>query len=199
VPCRIFATRGAIRYLCPSDQKHNKVVTLSYFFFAWHPAVRKLDKVVYLSYYCVFAYRLAERKYHKVIIWSRILKNILQTWSPNWDVSRTTFGSLPRRSRSQHDLAAKSCPAHYFVIWSRIWQLFLRNDHHIKTTYRATFGCFYTLNFVCDITLTIQEVYLPVSRTYSGSITRFNRLLFALGSVYPTHVSRPERQRKALV
>jgi hypothetical protein len=27
-------------------------------------------------------------------------------------------------------------------------------------------GCFYTLNFVCDITLTLQEVYLPVSKTY---------------------------------
>jgi hypothetical protein len=38
-------------------------------------------------------------------------------------------------------------------------------------------GCFYTLNFVCDITLTLQVVYLPVSKTYSGSITRFNRLL----------------------
>jgi hypothetical protein len=38
--------------------------------------------------------------------------------------------------------------------------------------------CFYTMNFVCNITLTQQEVYLPVSKTYSGSITRFNRLLF---------------------
>jgi hypothetical protein len=38
-------------------------------------------------------------------------------------------------------------------------------------------GCFYTLNFVCDITLTLQEVYLPVSETYSGSINRFNLLL----------------------
>jgi len=33
-------------------------------------------------------------------------------------VSRATFGSLPWRSRSQRDLAAKSCPAHNFVIWS---------------------------------------------------------------------------------
>jgi hypothetical protein len=105
---------------------------------------------------------------------------ISQKWSPYWvDVSRATFGSLPWRSRSQHDLAAKSCPAHNFVIWSRILQLFHRNDHHIETMFRAQhLGCFYTLNFVCDITLTLLEVYLPVSNTYSGSITRFNRLLF---------------------
>jgi len=57
------------------------------------------------------------------------------------------FGSLPWRSRSQHDLAAKSCQAHNFVIWNRILQLFL-------------------------------AIYLFVSNTYSGSITRFDRLLF---------------------
>jgi hypothetical protein len=87
--------------------------------------------------------------------------------------------SLPWRSRSQHDLAAKSYPVHNFVIWSRILQLFHRNDHHIETMCCAQhLGCFYTFNFVCDITMTLQEVYLPVSKTCSGSITRFNRLLF---------------------
>ena len=40
-------------------------------------------------------------------------------------------------SRPQHDVAAKSCPAHNFVIWSRISQLFHRNDHHIEMTCRA--------------------------------------------------------------
>ena len=40
------------------------------------------------------------------------------------DVPRATFGSLPWRSRSQHDLAAKSCPPHNLVIWSLILQLF---------------------------------------------------------------------------
>jgi len=30
-----------------------------------------------------------------------------------------------------------SCPAQYFVIWSRIWKLFYRNDHHVETTCRA--------------------------------------------------------------
>jgi hypothetical protein len=75
-------------------------------------------------------------------------------------------------SRSQYDLAAKSCPANNFDIWSRILQLFHRNDHHIETTCRAQhLGCFYTLNFVCDITLTL-------SKTNSGSITRFKRLFF---------------------
>jgi len=44
------------------------------------------------------------------------------------------FGSLPWRSRSQHDLAAKLFPAHNFVICSQILKIFHRNDHHIKTT-----------------------------------------------------------------
>jgi len=64
-------------------------------------------------------------------------ETISQKWRPCWDdVSRTTFWSLPWRSRSQHDLAAISCPAHNFVIWSRIWKLFHRNDHHVETTCR---------------------------------------------------------------
>ena len=55
-------------------------------------------------------------------------------WSPYWDdMSRATFWTLPWRSRSQHDLAAKSCPAHNFVIWSPILKLFHRNDHHIES------------------------------------------------------------------
>jgi len=49
-------------------------------------------------------------------------------------VSRATFWLLPWRSRSQHDLAAKSCPAHNFVILSRISKIFYRNDHYIETT-----------------------------------------------------------------
>jgi hypothetical protein len=58
-------------------------------------------------------------------------------------VSRATFGSLPLRSSSQHDLAAKSCPAHNFVIWSQILKLFHRNDHHIEMTCHAQhLGCY---------------------------------------------------------
>jgi len=34
------------------------------------------------------------------------------------------FGSIPLRSRSQHDLAAKSCPAHNFFICSQILKQF---------------------------------------------------------------------------
>jgi len=64
-------------------------------------------------------------------------ETISQKWSPCWDdVSRATFGSLPWRSRSQHDLAAKSCPAHNFLIWSRISKIFHRNYHHIRTMCR---------------------------------------------------------------
>jgi len=48
-------------------------------------------------------------------------KDISQKWSPYWDdVSRALFWSLPWMSRSQHDLAAKSCPANNFVICSLI-------------------------------------------------------------------------------
>ena len=48
-------------------------------------------------------------------------------------MSCATFRSLPWRSRSQHDLAAKLFPAHNFVIWSQISKLFHRHDHHIET------------------------------------------------------------------
>jgi len=44
---------------------------------------------------------------------------------------------LPRRSRSQHDLEAKSCPAHNFVFRSRISKLLHRNDHHSARMCRA--------------------------------------------------------------
>jgi len=60
---------------------------------------------------------------------------IWQKWSPYWDdVLPITFESLPWRSRLQHDLAAKSCLAHNFVIWSRILQIFHRNNYNIETT-----------------------------------------------------------------
>jgi len=52
-------------------------------------------------------------------------------------MSWATFRFLPWMSRSQHGLAAKSCPAHNFVIWRRISKLFHRNDHHIEMTCRA--------------------------------------------------------------
>jgi len=65
-------------------------------------------------------------------------ETILQKWSPYWDhVWRAPIGSLPWRSRSQHDLAAKSSPVHIIVIWSWILKLFQINDHHIKTTCRT--------------------------------------------------------------
>ena len=53
------------------------------------------------------------------------------------------FVSLPWRSRSQHDFAANSCPAHNLVIWSWIWKLFHRNDHHIETMcHTQNLGCY---------------------------------------------------------
>ena len=66
-------------------------------------------------------------------------KYILQKWSPYWDdVSGATFGSLPWKSRLQHDLAAKSCPAHNFVIWGRILQLLLTNYLSVSNTYTGS-------------------------------------------------------------
>ena len=60
-------------------------------------------------------------------------KTISQKWSPYWEaVSCANFGSLPYRSRLQHDHAAKTCLAHNFIIWSQILQIFDRNDHHIE-------------------------------------------------------------------
>jgi len=47
---------------------------------------------------------------HKFVTWS-------QKWPSCWhDVSRAAFRSLLSRSRSHHNLAAKSCPANNFVI-----------------------------------------------------------------------------------
>jgi len=55
-------------------------------------------------------------------------------------MSRATFGLLPWRSRSQHDLSVKSCPAHNFVIWSQILQLFYIIDHHRHDMSSALLG-----------------------------------------------------------
>jgi len=63
------------------------------------------------------------------------LITVSQKWSPYCDdVLHTTFGSLPWRSRSQHDLAAKLRPDCNCHIISRILQQFHRNDHHIGMT-----------------------------------------------------------------
>jgi len=65
-------------------------------------------------------------------------------------------------------------PAHNFVIWSRILKLFHRNDHHIDMT-----------QFLACV--------------HSGSITRFDRLLFNRALTSPLfyglqiHVSHDER------
>jgi len=83
---------------------------------------------------------------------------ISQKWSPYWDdMSRATFWSLLWRSRSQHDLAAKSCPAHNFVIWSPIF-FFYRNDHYIETPWRK----------IWVATLKVKVTAWPWSKNVSG-------------------------------
>jgi len=60
---------------------------------------------------------------------------------------------LPEKISGEHIVTAlsvrpsvrtsHSCPAHNFVIWSRISKLFYRNDHHVKTTCCALhLGCY---------------------------------------------------------
>ena len=123
-------------------------------------------------------------------------ENISQKWSPYLDdVSHATFGSLPWRSRLQHYLAAKSCPAHNFVIRSRILKIFHRNDHHIELTCGASHlgryleGQSHSMNLQQKSCLAQSFViwslilqllltnYFSVSYTYSGSITRFRPAL----------------------
>jgi len=61
---------------------------------------------------------------------------ISHKWSPYWDnLSHATFGLLPWRPRSQHDLAAKLCLAQNFVIWSWILQQLLTNYFSVSNTY----------------------------------------------------------------
>jgi len=62
---------------------------------------------------------------YNLVIWTQILKlfhrlmiTILR-WCVACNICVTTW-----RSMSQHDLAAKSCLAHNFVIWSRMLKLF---------------------------------------------------------------------------
>ena len=70
-------------------------------------------------------------------------ETISQKWSPYWDhVSRAPIGSLPWRSRSQHDLASKSCPAHNFVFWSRIWNYFTEMITILRPHVAHQLGCF---------------------------------------------------------
>jgi len=69
----------------------------------------------------------------------RYLKADFKTISQKWSHIVTTcckqhLGLLPWRSRSQHDLRAESYPAHNFVFWSQILQLFLTNYSSVSNT-----------------------------------------------------------------
>ena len=105
-------------------------------------------------------------------------ETISQKWSPYWDdMSRVTFGSLPWRSRSQHDLSAKSCPTHNFVFWSQILQLFHRNDNHIETTCRVQhLGC-YLEGQGHSMTLQQNRVWPKTCYLKSKFTTTFDKLL----------------------
>ena len=98
----------------------------------WTIRTRKLSR--YLEGQC-HSMTLKQNRVRPITLLFEVgFKTISQKWSPYWvAVSRATFGSLPWRSMSQHDLATKLCPPQNFVIWSSILKLFHRNDPHIES------------------------------------------------------------------
>jgi len=65
---------------------------------------------------------------------------------------------------SHHDLEAKSCPAHNFVIWSRILKLFHRNDHYKKLLRRRV------ASKIWVATLKVKITAWPCSKIVSGPL-----------------------------
>jgi len=105
-------------------------------------------------------------------------------------VTRTTFGSLPWRSRSQYDLQAKWFLAHNFVIWSRILQLFHRNDHHIETTCLVQhLGC-YLEGQGHSMTLQQNRVW-PKTLLFEVTSTTFDKLLLCVQYLFGEHYPVP--------
>jgi ABC-type nickel/cobalt efflux system permease component RcnA len=114
--------------MCPYRSWEKLVTICSYLSTQWQSNARTFVS----GHYALF-YFYAPRRNN--FFWSRILKLFHRNdHHIEMNVSHTTFGSLPWKSRSQHGLAAKSCPAHNFFIWSPILKLFHTNDHHIETT-----------------------------------------------------------------
>ena len=105
-------------------------------------------------------------------------------------MSHAKFGSLPRRSRSQHYLPAKPCSAHNFVIWSQILKLFYIIDHHIDRTCRTQhLGRFLTgqghsmtiqLNCFQPITLLFEVDLKTISHEWSPYWDDMSRATFGL-------------------
>ena len=97
--------------------------------------------------------------------------------------------------------------AHNFVMWSRILNIFYRNNYHIEMMCRAQHLGRYLEGQGHSITLQLNRIRPLTSlfevwfynhlwqltslfNTYSGSITRFDRLLFSLKSMpLPFHCS----------
>ena len=84
-------------------------------------------------------------------------------------MSHSKFGLLPWRSRSQHDLSAKSCPAHNLVIWSQISQLFYIIDHHIDTTVERTRTLLFAVEFYNYFWQTTSLCPIPIRGALPGS------------------------------
>jgi hypothetical protein len=121
---------------------------------------------------------------HNFINWSLILKICHRNdhhISPYWDdVSQATFGSLSWRSGSQHDLAAKSWPAHNIVIWSRILQLFYKNDHNVETTCLLQHYGFYLEGQSHSMTLQQNRVQPITSLFEAGFYNYFTEMITIL-------------------
>ena len=91
-------------------------------------------------------------------------------------------------------IAAKSCQAHHFVIWSRILKIFYRNDHHIETTCRAQHLCY--LEGQCHSMTLQQNCGDPITLLFEGEIYSYVwqttlSVQYLFGEHYPLVYSGP--------
>ena len=79
-------------------------------------------------------------KFAIIMLWhmsSVCPKTLLRKISGEHIVATLSVRPSVRQSVRPSVRTAHSCPAHNFVIWSQIYKLFYRNDHHVETTCRA--------------------------------------------------------------
>jgi hypothetical protein len=98
---------------------------------------------------------------HNLVIYSQILQLFNRNDQHIETMCSATFGSLPWRSSSKHDLAANRVQPNNFVIWSLILQLFHRNDHNIETMCRV--------QHIWVTTLKVKVTAWPCSKIVFGS------------------------------
>jgi len=109
----------------------------------------------------------------------RPITSLFEVGFQNFFSEMTTM--LRRRvARSQRDIAAKSCPAHNFVIWSRILKILHRNDHHNGTACRAQHLGRYLVGQGHSMILQINRVRAITSLFEVGFRNYFTEMLIIL-------------------